>query len=130
MGRGSGVRCYRCGIEYAYVGSEAHPGRCPECGSRAVSPAGRVVLRRHDLEAARRAGGEAVVYASDASGRDYRYALSLLDATTAVVASIRIEEESVARPDGGWPAELVPEPVRRVLRENGISLVGTLESAD
>ncbi|MFC7157411.1 hypothetical protein ACFQPA_18440 [Halomarina halobia] len=130
MERTPGVRCYRCGITYAYIGSEVHPGRCPECGSRAVSPSGRVVLRRHDLEADRRDGDEAVIYASDASGREYRYALALLDGAHAVLASLRVDEESIRRPRRGWPAELLPEAVRRALRENGISLVGTPESVD
>lgn len=38
----STLRCYRCQSEYGYVGSAPHPGRCPECNSACVPPAGRL----------------------------------------------------------------------------------------
>lgn len=36
------LRCYECAHEYVHLGDGDHPGRCPRCRSRAVSPAGRL----------------------------------------------------------------------------------------
>ena len=38
------ISCYICDRETSYIGSEPHPGTCPQCGSRAVSPAGEIDL--------------------------------------------------------------------------------------
>ena len=35
------IRCFECDHSYAYLGDGTHPGQCPRCRSRAVSPAGR-----------------------------------------------------------------------------------------
>ncbi len=39
------LMCYQCGTEYDYLGTAPHPGRCPECGSPCVEPAGELTIR-------------------------------------------------------------------------------------
>ncbi len=40
-----GLRCYRCGTKYDYIGTAPHPGRCPACESPCVPPAGDLTIR-------------------------------------------------------------------------------------
>ncbi|MFC6838167.1 hypothetical protein [Halomarina ordinaria] len=129
-GDGGPLGCHDCGHDYAYIGVDPHPGYCPACGSRAVSPAGAVRLHRHDLEAAAPPGGEVHVTATDESGRDFRYGFRLLDRHHATLVSVRVAGRPVRRPPQGWSTDLLPPVVREVLDENGLSSTGAAESLD
>ena len=65
------LRCFDCGCEYGYLGSKPHPGRCPSCDSRCVSPAGELVIV--DVEKWQSATGLSKLWVDAIDERDRRF---------------------------------------------------------
>ncbi len=65
------LRCFDCGYEYGYLGSKPHPGRCPSCDSRCVSPAGELVVV--DVKKWQNATGLSKIWVHTIDERDRRF---------------------------------------------------------
>lgn len=66
-----GLRCYRCGTEYDYIGTAPHPGRCPGCGSPCVPPAGDLTIRASSCWQSANGLSKISVRAVDEQGRPF-----------------------------------------------------------
>jgi hypothetical protein len=75
------LTCFGCSNEYAYIGSDAHPGRCPGCGARTVSTAGRLTIGTPKPITPESADAEHVrqIFATDATDRSFRFVFVLDD---------------------------------------------------
>lgn len=85
------LRCFECAHEYVYLGDGAHPGRCPCCRSRAVSPAGRLevatVVESHSADGS----SPLTVLATDETSRSFLVELESAGGRLAVDL-VQIEE--------------------------------------
>lgn len=118
------IRCYECDHEYQYLGDGPHPGGCPECGSRAVSPSG--MLRFGTPMGSTPATGHTDVdelvklIATDATDRVFIYRFALLESGARRVARlVRIEVcGRVIHPTtAGGTILLTPDPVQEALHQ-------------
>ncbi|PSQ19165.1 hypothetical protein BRD00_02660 [Halobacteriales archaeon QS_8_69_26] len=104
-----GLRCYDCGHRYSYLGPGVHPGRCPDCGGRGVSPAGTLRVAEDPFPVGRGLRVDAI----DATGRTFGYwVASLSDGIRAQLVRVRVASTIVAPSHDAWPddmAELVPD---------------------
>lgn len=112
-----GLRCYDCGHRYSYLGTGVHPGRCPACGARGVSPAGTLRVAEDPFPV----GPDGLrVDAIDATGRTFSYWIaSLSDGVRAQLVRVRVASTVVAPPHDAWPdglAELVPDGLAETVR--------------
>jgi DNA-directed RNA polymerase subunit RPC12/RpoP len=118
------LRCFSCDNRYDYLGRGAHPGRCPACGSRVVTPAEPVALST--VESVRPAGERPVVHATgeDATGRSLRVYLHAEPGSDGLVPSMVGIDEYVVDADDAWVDGLVPPTVVRALSADGFTLGG------
>ncbi|MWV38516.1 hypothetical protein GRS80_01625 [Natrialba sp. INN-245] len=72
------LRCYECGCQYGYLGSNPHPGRCPSCGSRCVSPAGELVVI--NVEKWQNATGLSKIWVETIDERDRQFRFEIVAA--------------------------------------------------
>lgn len=98
----STITCYDCTSEYHYLGTGAHEGVCPDCGSVAVDPAGELSFVRIDpLEtgpADTRTQATMRLIANDVNGREFEYWFVLEDVdVTDTDADGEAVDETVAR---------------------------------
>lgn len=114
-----GLRCLDCGARYGYLGSGTHPGVCIACGSRTVSPAGRLVVTEH----VRNPGADEIglpgmilLVAQDESGRTFEFWFRD-DGDAAVLNAVEIAGTVVAPRQAADEPALFAEPIRRVLRD-------------
>ena len=83
-----GLRCYECGHEYGYIGSQPHSGQCPACDSYCVSPAGELMVT--DLKQWHNATGlsKLWVYTMDEQGRQFTFEIVANDGRGKLVSVI------------------------------------------
>ena len=120
------VTCFSCVDEYCYLGSDTHPGVCPDCGGRAVSFAGdpRVVSPERELveKSHLRFSNVLRVVARDDTDRAFEYLFALTggigeEPLVATAKYVRIGDEVVEPTGDGSHAELFPNAVGSVVRE-------------
>lgn len=93
MGTETALRCADCGQQYSYLGRTPHPGECLGCGSRAVPPAGDLTLVDGDL--VREWNGVTLRF-TDATDREFSYAVASVEHARVAVLSVRIDGLFVA----------------------------------
>ena len=112
------LTCFNCDHKYAYLGAHPHPGVCPECGERTVSPSSEISLEdievytpdagNHDLML--RIPGE------DASGRVYEYWLCAdVDEDDAILVRVTIAGQPVRLVTAVQTAVVVLSDIRAAL---------------
>lgn len=110
------LHCYRCDHVYVHIGTEPHRGECPNCGSRAVPPAGEIEVQPIvPLSHSKRTTAsikEYPVRGSDSTDRNFEYHTTVesREADSAVV-SLRVVTVDGERPletAAALRTELVP----------------------
>ncbi|MFC4360453.1 hypothetical protein ACFO0N_21110 [Halobium salinum] len=136
------LRCFACEREYAYLGTDGHPGVCPSCDSRAVSFSGepRVVSPERELVEKSHLQFSNVlrVVVVDDTDRRFEYLFALTggigqDPLTATAKYVRVGDHVIEPTAGGPYAELFPNAVGSVVREitgSPLSLPGDRDSTD
>jgi hypothetical protein len=102
------LRCFRCGAEYSYVGSDVHPGRCPECDSPCVPPAGRLTVEGCRSWESANGLSKIWIQARDDQGRTFEYEVAANDDRGAL-AGLAIDGIRLDLPHtelGGIPPEI------------------------
>ncbi|WP_267164153.1 hypothetical protein [Halovenus salina] len=117
------LQCYRCGIDYEYVGASPHPGQCPACGSPCVPPAGSLnVLNSTHWESANGLS-KVWVYGLDEQNRPFEFEVAGKGNRGKLVA-LRVDGVSVdLKVDE--TLEKLPPAVRSELVDAGIERVET-----
>jgi len=118
-----GLRCFACGHRYAYLGYGVHPGRCPSCDARGVSPAGTLRVSEEPLDV----GSTGVrIDAVDATGRTFGYWVDALsDGVRAQIVRVRVASTVVEPAHDAWPDELdglVPDALDDAVRAADLEL--------
>ncbi|MFC6731709.1 MULTISPECIES: hypothetical protein [unclassified Haladaptatus] len=118
------LTCYRCGHQYDYLGTTPHPGRCPACDSRAVTPAGNLVVVGTETDTD---GDPPVVrlQATDGSDRTFRFTFEITGEGKVALRRLLVDNTLIRSPDGTWPEAVVAEPIRETLADAGYSLAPT-----
>jgi hypothetical protein len=113
------LRCFACDHRYGYVGADPQPGRCPECGSRAVPPSEPFTVT--EVVDRRPTGDQPaiVVDGRDATGRLIRFRFRVIDSGVRL-DTLAVGETLVAA--GAWDGNLVPAAVERELGARDLSL--------
>lgn len=117
------LRCFDCGHRYAHLGYGVHPGQCPDCGSRGVSPAGTLRISEDPFGV----GATGVRFdAVDATGRTFSYWVAALsDGVRAQLVRIRVASTVVEPGHGAWPddlGDLVPDELPDAVRTADLEL--------
>lgn len=122
------VRCFACGHAYWFLGHGPHPGVCPGCGARGVSPAGE--LRVVGTPVSFSTGTEDETFridAADDTDRAFHYWVTPVeDGRQARVVRIRVADTVVGPKTDAWPddlAELVPTGLERAADRADLRLV-------
>ena len=114
----TGVRCYECGHEYAHLGTDVHPGRCPQCRSRAVSPAGRLEFTVTVDASSMAAQPRATAVGTDETYRTFLVELDGDERRDVAVDFVQIEGMVFTAAD--LPADpRLWEPLERTIRHSG-----------
>lgn len=120
------LHCFACEGEYAYFGTDGHPGVCPSCDSRVVSFSGepRVVSPERDLVERSHLQFSNVlrVVVVDDTDRRFEYLFALTggigqDPLRATARYVRVGDEVIEPTVGGPHSELFPNVVGSVVRE-------------
>lgn len=121
------LRCYACGNEYDYLGAGTHPGGCPACGARDVSPAGDLaVLARPTPVVSGPGDSTHRIDAADDTDRTFTYWIDAIDDDRAQLVRIGIDEVLVGPTHPAWPGnldDLVPWWLGRAVRAADMELV-------
>lgn len=76
-GEAGRLTCYSCGHSYDYLGAGSHPGVCPDCGGREVSPAGALDIdtaEAIEIESDIEISAEYCrIFGHDDSGREFQW---------------------------------------------------------
>lgn len=116
----SSLRCYACGHEYRYLGRTEHPGRCPECRSHCVSPAGEVTPLVEVNVAPVGDPPAVTVLAIDDRSRHFLYHFDSPDGSVELVA-LQVDGH-IVRTENAGVVPLVPDAVLdRVARHTSAS---------
>jgi hypothetical protein len=104
-----GIQCYACGHEYRFLGRQPPHGRCPECRSHCVSPAGDLTVVA-DVDAS--ASGhppQVTVLAIDERFRHFVYHFAA-DRTDPSLRALQVDGHLVRPANKAWTVP-VPDPV-------------------
>lgn len=113
----STVDCFACGHAYTFVGDDTHPGECPRCESRAVSPAGTLdVDETVPVDPDNTSGEQVTVYASDATGREYACLVAVSDGQPRLQAA-RVAGANILPTSPYWGPALRFDAVERAVAE-------------
>jgi hypothetical protein len=119
------LRCYRCGTEYGYVGSEPHPATCPSCRESCVAPAGRLTVE--ESAAWERLDGRTTVWvrATDERARPFEFEVTADAHGGGEVAALKVDGVSLD-PSTDEALERVPRCVREELARKGVTPLSML----
>ena len=71
------LRCYQCGTDYGYIGTDPHPAQCPDCQSSCVPPAGSLtVFERSHWQNANGTLSKLTIHAVDERGRSFAFTIA------------------------------------------------------
>lgn len=113
------ITCYACGHEYRYLGRGPPRGRCPECSSHCVSPAGELTVVADVDVSSSEAPPQVTVLAIDERFRHFLYHFTNGRGGLSV-AALQVDGHLV-RP-GNKPWEIpIPDSVGRTLSRAGYS---------
>lgn len=123
-----GLRCYACGHVYWHLGRSPHPGICPDCGARGVSPAGELSVVGKPISFATGTEDETFrIDAADDTDRAFHYWVAPVEGgREARVVRIRIGDAVVGPKNDAWPddlSELVPAGLKRAADRADLHLV-------
>jgi len=107
------VSCYACGHEYRHLGRGHHPGRCPECASHCVSPAGSLTVVVDVDVSSSEAPPRVTIMAIDERYRQFLYHFSD-EETELSLSALQVDGHLVRPRNKSWDVE-VPEPVSDAL---------------
>ncbi|AFZ73263.1 hypothetical protein [Natronobacterium gregoryi] len=113
------LRCFECGCEYGYLGSKPHPGRCPSCDSRCVSPAGELVVV--DVETWQNATGLSKIWVHTIDERDRRFRFEIAPAGREGKVVAVIVEGTALDPAIDPALRRLPAVVSEVVAHVGVS---------
>ncbi|ELZ96606.1 hypothetical protein [Haloferax sulfurifontis] len=95
---GPAITCYGCGSRYAFLGSGHHGGQCPDCGSRAVSPAGDLQFAKSEdvTDESKADTGDRVIHvvATDETDRHFDWWV-VTGGEEAMVVRVLVDDEPV-----------------------------------
>lgn len=123
------ITCFDCRTRYGYLGTDAHPGVCPDCGSRAVSFAGHVEIVEPDADPSDTVDVDLAnvlrLRATDATDRHLGFHVDLVGVDRRpTLRHIRIADRRILPNDSEWTPALIPPAVERAIRhETGTDLV-------
>lgn len=117
------LQCYRCGVEYEYVGTSPHPGRCQACGSTCVPPAGGLTVINSAYWESANGLSKAWIYAVDEHGKPFEFEVAGKGDRGKLVA-LRVDSTSVD-PHMEKTLKKFPSAVSAELAEVGIEQVAT-----
>lgn len=116
------LSCYNCGHNYWFLGKNRHPGQCPRCRSRLVTPASEIrIITSQTADA----DGDAVVQltGTDDSGRLFQYWFRTEPGHEAVCTRVDVCGDSLSLDvDGDWPLELFSPSVEDAAERAGLSI--------
>lgn len=106
------LTCYSCGHAYDYLGSGTHPGVCPDCGGREVSPAGTLDIgspEAIEIESGIEISTEySRLCGTDDSGREFQWWFAVDEADdSALLVRVLIESTAITV-DNVVGTDLVP----------------------
>ncbi|MFC4553522.1 MULTISPECIES: hypothetical protein [Halorussus] len=97
------LACFACGHEYDYLGAGPHPGECPACGSRLVSPAGDFEITASKANRMWTAHVSVQVQATDESGREWLFTFQYDDGEeSARLKTVRIDGQLLDSRSDNW----------------------------
>lgn len=114
--------CFDCGLDYDHLGKETHPGVCPECGSEAVSPAGKFEVSSSKSDWNFDGRMSLTVFAEDATNRFWKFQFEVDEefgggGYIARLTHARIEDATFNADHPQWNSEALSDLAEAVVED-------------